>query len=64
MATRFIVISFPCAVDASRGADNRTDRRRGSSTHRGSIPPIRLGALLGECVFNIRSAIRDGKLTY
>jgi hypothetical protein len=23
----------------------------------GSIPPIRLGVLLGECVFNIRSAL-------
>jgi hypothetical protein len=25
--------------------------------HRGLIPPIRLGVLLGECVFNIRSAL-------
>src|ERR1700685_362066 len=30
----------------------------------GSIPPIRLGALLGERVFNIRSGDRDGKVTY
>jgi hypothetical protein len=25
----------------------------------GSIPPIRLGVLLGECVFNIRSALHN-----
>ena len=56
LATRLIVISFSCVVDASRVADNRTDGVDRPLIE-GSIPPILLGAHLGECVFNIRSAI-------